>query len=58
MRELALKSIIIKCKLTSSKKPKEELEKFLKRDFITYSINEKWVGDITYIKTKGDVSVI
>ncbi|MDM0453001.1 DDE-type integrase/transposase/recombinase, partial [Clostridium perfringens] len=55
MRELGIKSIIIKkYKLTSKKKPKEGLENLLKRDFTTTSINEKWVGDITYIKTQKD----
>nr|CRG98348.1 transposase [Clostridium perfringens] len=55
MRELGIKSIIIKkYKPTSKKKPKEGLENLLKRDFTTTSINEKWVGDITYIKTQKD----
>ncbi|WP_300376034.1 DDE-type integrase/transposase/recombinase, partial [Clostridium sp.] len=35
-------------------KPKEGLENFLKRNFTTNSINEKWSGDITYIKTQKD----
>ena len=55
MRELGIKSIIIKkYKPTSKKKPKEGLENLLKRDFTTTSINEKWVGYITYIKTQKD----
>ncbi len=55
MRELGIKSIIIKkYRPTSKKKPKEGLENVLKRDFTTTSINEKWVGDITYIKTQKD----
>ncbi len=55
MRELGIKSIIIKkYRPTSKKKPKEGLENVLKRDFITNSINEKWAGDITYIKTQKD----
>ena len=41
-------------KYYSKKKPKEGLENLLKRDFATTSINEKWVGDITYIKTQKD----
>ena len=32
----------------------ECLENVLKRDFTTTSINEKWVGDITYIHTIRD----
>ena len=38
----------------SSKKVAEDLENVLKRDFTTTSINEKWVGDITYIHTIKD----
>ena len=30
------------------------MENVLKRDFTTTSINEKWVGDITYIHTIKD----
>ena len=55
IRELLIKSIILKKYIpTSIKKSKELLEKVLKCDFITTSINEKLVGDITYIKTKKD----
>ena len=32
-----------------------QLENVLKRDFTTTYINEKWVGDITYIHTSRDV---
>ena len=39
----------------SSKKVIEGLENLLKRGFTTTSINEKWVGDITYIHTIKDV---
>ncbi|WP_410747327.1 IS3 family transposase [Clostridium neonatale] len=38
-----------KYKPHSNKKVVEGLENVLKRDFTTTSINEKWVGDITYI---------
>ena len=38
----------------SSKKVIEGLENVLKRDLTTTSINEKWVGDITYIHTIKD----
>ncbi|KGM95458.1 integrase [Clostridium botulinum C/D str. DC5] len=52
MTELGLCAITVKkYKPHSSKKPAEGLENVLKRDFTTTSINEKWVGDITYIHT-------
>ena len=55
MRTLSIRSIIIKkYRPASSKKPKTGLENVLKRDFTTTSINEKWVGDITYIHTQAD----
>ena len=55
MTELRLFAITIKkYKPHSSKKVIEDLEKVLKRDFTTTSINEKWVGDITYIHTIKD----
>ena len=55
MSELILCAITIKkYKPHSSKKVIEGLEKVLKRDFTTTSINEKWVGDITYIHTIKD----
>src|SRR5699024_12779272 len=38
----------------SNKKIEKDLENVLKRDFTTTSINEKWVGDITYIHTIKD----
>ena len=38
----------------SNKKIENDLENVLKRDFTTTSINEKWVGDITYIHTIKD----
>ena len=43
-----------KYKPYSNKKVIEGLENVLKRDFTTTSINEKWVGDITYIHTIKD----
>lgn len=55
MIELGLCAITVKkYKPHSSKKVAEGLENFLKRDFTTTSINEKWVGDITYIHTITD----
>ncbi|SQC06450.1 transposase IS3/IS911 family protein [Clostridium perfringens] len=30
----------------------------MKRDFAITSINEKWVGDITYIKTQNEFNII
>lgn len=55
MKDLRIRSITIKkYRPTSSKKPKEGLENVLKRDFSTTTINEKWVGDITYIHTLAD----
>ena len=55
MSELSLYAITVKkYKPHSSKKVAEDLENVLKRDFTTTSINEKWVGDITYIHTSRD----
>ena len=55
MFELGLYAITVKkYKPHSSKKVAEGLENVLKRDFTTTSINEKWVGDITYIHTIKD----
>ena len=55
MREMNLHSITVKkYKYHSNKKVVEGLEKVLKRDFSTKTINEKWVGDITYIHTLKD----
>ena len=52
MAELDLCAITVKkYKPHSNKKVAEGLENVLKRDFTTTSINEKWVGDITYIHT-------
>ena len=55
MTELGLYAITVKkYKPHSSKRVKEDLENVLNRDFTTTSINEKWVGDITYIHTIKD----
>lgn len=55
MKELGLCAITVKkYKPHSSKKMSEDLKNVLKRDFSTTSINEKWVGDITYIHTIKD----
>ena len=55
MREMNLYSITVKkYKHYSNKKVVEGLENVLKRDFSTKTINEKWVGDITYIHTLKD----
>ncbi len=55
MTELGLCAITVKkYKPNSNKKVAEDLENVLKRDFTTNSINEKWVGDITYIHTIKD----
>ncbi|WP_347708041.1 IS3 family transposase [Clostridium sp. D43t1_170807_H7] len=55
MTELGLCATTVKkYKPHSSKKVVEGLENVLKRDFTTTSINEKWVGDITYIHTIKD----
>ena len=55
MTELGLCAVTVKkYKPHSNKKVIEGLENVLKRDFTTTSINEKWVGDITYIYTIKD----
>ncbi len=55
MREMNLYAITVKkYKYYSSKKVVEGLENVLKQDFTTKTINEKWVGDITYIHTLKD----
>ena len=55
MSELGLYAITVKkYKPHSNKKVKDDLENVLKRDFTTTSINQKWVGDITYIHTTQD----
>ncbi len=55
MTELGLCVITVKkYNPHSNKKVAEGLENVLKRGFTTTSINEKWVGDITYIYTIRD----
>lgn len=55
MSELGIYAITVKkYKPHSNKKVREGLENVLKRDFTTTSINEKWVGEITYIHTTQD----
>ena len=55
MTELGLCAVTVKkYKPHSNKKVIEGLENVLKRDFSTKTINEKWVGDITYIHTLKD----
>ena len=55
MTKLGLCALTVKkYKSNSSKKVAENSEKVLKRDFTTTSINEKWVGNITYIHTSRD----
>lgn len=56
MTDLGLRSITVRKyrPYSSNKKLIEGLENVLKRDFATTTINEKWVGDITYIHTLKD----
>ena len=55
MTELGLCAITIKkYKPHSSKKVIEVIENVFNKDFTATSINEKWVGDITYIHTIKD----
>lgn len=52
MRKANIKSIIVKkFRPTPSKEKVVERENILQRDFTTNALNEKWVGDITYIHT-------
>lgn len=52
MKKAGIKSITVKnFQPTTSKRKIEERENIIKRDFTTSMINEKWVGDITYIHT-------
>src|SRR5699024_11640422 len=52
MKKAGVKSITVKkFRPTSSKEKVVERENILQRDFSTTTINEKWVGDITYIYT-------
>lgn len=55
MNKANIKSIIVKkFRPTPSNEKVVERENLLQRDFSTKSINEKWVGDITYIHTLKD----
>lgn len=55
MKKAGIRSITQKkYRLSSSKHTVEERENLLEQDFATETINEKWVGDITYIKTLRD----
>src|SRR5699024_11894797 len=55
MKKADIQSIIVKkFRPTASKEKVEERENILKRDFSTTTINQKWVGDITYIHTLRD----
>ncbi len=55
MKQLNIHSIVIK-KFRSAKANRKVIERknLLKQDFTTNKINEKWVGDITYIYTLKD----
>src|SRR6185437_8574058 len=55
MKKAGIRSITVKkFRPTPSKEKVEERENILKRDFSTTTINQKWVGDITYIHTLRD----
>ncbi|KGX83783.1 integrase, partial [Pontibacillus litoralis JSM 072002] len=50
MKKADIRSIIVKkFRPTPSKEKVEERENIINRDFSTTTINQKWVGDITYI---------
>lgn len=52
MRKAGIQSITVKkFRPTPSKEKVVERENILQRDFSTKTMNEKWVGDITYIHT-------
>ncbi|MBG9983255.1 IS3 family transposase [Aerococcaceae bacterium DSM 111020] len=52
MKKVGIRSIIVKkFRPTASKQKIEGRENIIKRDFSTTTMNEKWVGDITYIHT-------
>lgn len=55
MKQLNIYSIVIK-KFRPAKANRKVIERknLLKQDFTTNKINEKWVGDITYIYTLKD----
>ncbi|MFS0616128.1 IS3 family transposase, partial [Bacillus subtilis] len=55
MKVADIRSIIVKkFRPTPSKEKVEERENIINRDFSTTTINQKWVGDITYIHTLRD----
>ena len=55
MKKANIRSIVVKkFRPTPSKETIVERENILERDFSTSTINEKWVGDITYIHTLRD----
>src|SRR5699024_482791 len=55
MQKAGIRSITVKkFRPTQSKEKVVERENILNRDFTTETINEKWVGDITYIHTLRD----
>ncbi|OAK71407.1 integrase [Lederbergia galactosidilytica] len=55
MKKAGIRSIIVKkFRPTPSKEKVVERENIIKRDFSTTTINQKWVGDITYIHTLRD----
>lgn len=55
MKKAGIKSMIVKkFRPTPSKEIIVERENILERDFSTETMNEKWVGDITYIHTLRD----
>src|SRR5699024_7340052 len=55
MKKANIRSIVVKkFRPTPSKETIVERENLLERDFSTETINEKWVGDITYIHTLRD----
>jgi transposase InsO family protein len=55
MKKLSIASIVIKkYRPCRNKAVIEERKNILNRDFSTTTINEKWVGDITYIHTIKD----
>lgn len=55
MKKAGIRSIVIKkFRPTPNKETIVERENILERDFSTETINEKWVGDITYIHTLRD----
>jgi len=55
MKKADIRSIIVKkFRPTQSKTAIDERKNILNRDFTTKTINEKWVGDITYVHTLRD----